>query len=142
LFKGTAAVALVGGMAWAAAVVFKKYQEGKMFEQMARGMKIKNDSLEELLRGLRESIDLLLQNEARSLYDKEFGDTTDPEQIARLKLGIKTFMGLIEKGAEIHPALKVPENVKNLFPDFSKLSLIESKIKQIANHEASQDKNT
>jgi hypothetical protein len=39
---------------------------------------------------------------------------------------------LIEKGAEVHPALMAPENVKNLYPDFKKLGSVESKIKQIA----------
>ncbi|GAL79539.1 hypothetical protein JCM19274_2047 [Algibacter lectus] len=38
---------------------------------------------------------------------------------------------LIEKGAEIHPALNQPEKVTNLFPDMKKLNIIESRIKKL-----------
>lgn len=38
---------------------------------------------------------------------------------------------LIGKGTEIHPSLMAPENVANLFPEISKLPLIESRIKKL-----------
>lgn len=37
----------------------------------------------------------------------------------------------LEKGAEINPALIVPEQVTSLFPDMSKLQTIEYRIKAI-----------
>jgi hypothetical protein len=55
-------------------------------------------------------------------------------------MGIKDLAGLIEKGAEIHPALTAPEDVKNLFPDFTKLELIESKQKLIPENNSAQEK--
>jgi hypothetical protein len=132
LYLGSvAAVTLVGGMAWSAAVVFKKYQEGKILEKSAESMDIQNEALKELKRGVARSVDLILKREAKSLQVQNFKDHTDNEQTTRLQMGIEKFMGLIGKGAEIHPALKAPESVKNLFPDFTKLSLIETRTKLI-----------
>lgn len=41
---------------------------------------------------------------------------------------------LIDKGAEIHPALNQPESVKNLYPKMDELQTLESKIKRIENN--------
>jgi hypothetical protein len=117
------AVGLVGGMASVAAKALKKHQEGKMFETLVKGLDVKNDAIQEVLRGLQVYVNLLLGVEAKKLNAKNFGESSNPEQEARVLNGIKLFMGLIEKGAEIHPSLKASESVKNLFPDFNKLSL-------------------
>jgi hypothetical protein len=117
------AVGLVGGMASAAAKAIKKHQEGKGFEQMVKGLDVKNEAIQEVLRGLQVYVNGLLGVEAKKLNTESFGDSANPEQETRLLHGIKLFMGLIEKGAEIHPSLKSSERVKDLFPDFSKLSL-------------------
>ena len=72
----------------------------------------------------------MIEAEARALYNESFeGD--DNEQIERLKLSIKMLSNLIEKGAEIHPALNQPEQVSNLFPDMKKLNSLESRIKKL-----------
>lgn len=44
---------------------------------------------------------------------------------------------LILKGTEIHPALSVPEDVENLFPNYTTLSFIESKTKKLASNNGS-----
>lgn len=130
LFLGSlAAVKLVAGMAWAAAVVLKKYREAEMFALHAESLRIKNEALVELKRGLEEQNRLILESEAKALQANNFEKNDNHEQVERLKLGIKTFMELIDKGAELHPALNAPQPVKELFPDLSKVELIESKQK-------------
>jgi hypothetical protein len=68
--------------------------------------------------------------EAIHLEKEAYGEE-NPERLERIKHSIEMMQGLLEKGAEVHPALMAPEQVKNLFPDFHKLGSVESKIKQI-----------
>jgi hypothetical protein len=117
------AVGLVGGMASAATKALKKHQEGKTFEHMVKGLDVKTEAIQEVLRGLQVYVNLLLGIEAKKLNAKNFGESANSEQEARLIHGIKLFMGLIEKGAEIEPSLKASAGVKDLFPDFSTLAL-------------------
>tara|TARA_B110000967_G_scaffold100579_1_gene103251 strand:- start:82 stop:972 length:891 start_codon:yes stop_codon:yes gene_type:complete len=125
-----AAVSLIGGLAWASAVVFKKIQEGRLIEKHVESLGVKNASLKEIQIKQKEALDLMIDAEANSLYNENFkGDNN--EQIGRLKLSIKMFSNLIDKGAEIHPALNQPESVKNLYPKMANLKGLESKIKKI-----------
>lgn len=126
-----AAVTLIGGLAWASAVVFKKIQEGRLFEKHVQSLGIKNESIKEIQLKQKEALNLMIEAEADNLYNDNFeGDNN--EQIERLKLSIKMFSNLIDKGAEIHPALNQPESVKNLYPEMTNLKNLESKIKKIA----------
>lgn len=125
------AVALVGALAWASAVVYKKVQEGRMFEEHVNGLKIKNESLDDLRNGQKQAIDLMIESEAQNLLLQHFKEEKDPEQYERLKMAIRTFAILIEHGAEIHPSLNAPEIVQNLFPKTNHLETIESQIKRI-----------
>jgi hypothetical protein len=118
------AVGLVGGMARAAAAALKKHQEGRMFEHMVKGLDVKKDAIQEILRGLQAYVDSLLVIQAKRLYAKSFGEPADPDGEARLLHGIKLFRGLIEKGAELRPSSKASESVRGSFPDFTKLSLM------------------
>jgi hypothetical protein len=124
------AVALVGGMASAATAALSKHQEGKMFEHMIQGLDVKNDAIQEVLRGLQIYVNSMLDIEAKKLRARNFGESSNPEQEERLLHGIKLFMGLIEKGGEIRTSLKASESVKTLFPDFSKLSLMGPRTQQ------------
>ncbi|MFC5044693.1 hypothetical protein ACFSTE_22440 [Aquimarina hainanensis] len=125
-----AAVTLIGSLTWSAAVIFKKFKEGQLIEQHVKSLEIKNDSLKEIQEKQKRALDLMIEAEARELYNESFeGD--DNEQIERLKLSVKMLSNLIEKGAEIHPALNQPEQVSNLFPDMKKLNSLESRIKKL-----------
>ena len=126
----TAAVTLIGSLTWSAAVIFKKIKEGQLIEQHVTSLKIKNDSLKEIQEKQKQALDLMIEAEAKSLYDESF-EGNDNEQIERLKLSVKMLSSLIEKGAEIQPALNQPEKVTNLFPDMKKLNIIESRIKKL-----------
>lgn len=132
VYLGSAsALTLVGGLAWSAAVVYKKINEGKIIEQYVKGLKIKNESLKEIRDAQKKAIDLMIDAEANQLYSENFKNGENNEQIERLKHTIKLLSEQLDKGAEIHPALNAPEQVSNLFPNMKHLELIESKIKKL-----------
>lgn len=125
------AVALVASISWAAAVVYKKTREARIFNKFADGLDVKNESMKDLELGISKLIEQVIEIEANAIH-KEYYDDKDHEQIQRIQLSIKLLSDLIQKGAEIHPALNQPEKVVNLFPDFNKLEKIESRIKKIS----------
>lgn len=129
---GATAVTVIASLVWASAVIYKKILEGKLLAEQVRGLKVKNDSLEDILKAQKVETDLMIQAEAEHISSEHFRENT-PENIERIKNSITTFADLIGKGAEIHPALVAPENVSNLFPDATKLIGVESKIKRLAN---------
>jgi hypothetical protein len=132
LIVGTpAAVTFIGGLAWAAAVVFKKAQEGLLVQQHVGSLKIKNDALDQIREAQGKLLNEMVEAEARHLDKETFAEDENPERLKRIQFAIESLQTLIEKGAEIHPALNAPENVSNLFPNFKNLGLVESKIKQI-----------
>jgi len=127
----TAAVQVVAGITWAAAVIIKKRHEAEIIGEHVRSLKIKNDSLEDLKDGQKKAMDLLLENEAKNIQDEFYKDTDNHENLGRLCWAIKTFADLIHQGAEIHPALNAPEPVQNLFPNLKQMDTITSRIKQL-----------
>jgi len=132
VFVGATAVTVVASLAWSASVIYKKIQEGRLLEQQVKSLKVKNESLEDVLKAQKAETEMMIQAEAEHISSEHFKENV-PENIERIKKSIATFADLIGKGAEIHPALIAPENVSNLFPDPTKLINIESKIKKIAN---------
>lgn len=132
VFVGASAVTLIASLTWASTVIYKKMQEAKMLNEQVRGLKVKNDSLEDILEAQKIETDLIIQAEAEFIASEYFKKNV-PENIERIKKSISTFAELIAKGAEIHPSLVAPENVSNLFPDPTKLIGLESKIKKLAN---------
>ncbi len=81
----------------------------------------------------KEYLALLIDTEARNIASTHIGEDAEPETVERLKYTIKEFAELIEKGAEIHPALQAPESVRNLFPNFKNILGIESKTQMLNN---------
>jgi hypothetical protein len=127
---GSTAVRVIASLVWSSAVIYKKIQEGKLLEQQVRGLKVKNDSLEDILKAQKAETELMISAEAQHI-DSEHFKKKAPENIGRIKNSITTFADLIGRGAEIHPALVAPESVSNLFPDPTKLVNLESKIKKL-----------
>lgn len=132
VFVGASAVTVIASLVWASAVIYKKILEGKLLAEQVRGLKVKNDSLEDILKAQKVETDLMIQAEAEHISSEHFRENA-PENIERIKNSITTFADLIGKGAEIHPALVAPEDVSNLFPDTTKLIGVESKIKRLTN---------
>ena len=124
-------VKIVGAIAWAAAVVRKKWVEGDLF--LAQASKLEAEAT--LLTGLAEATALAakrtLEIEAKKLRADFFDNREDPEALERMKNTIKTFADLIHRGAEIAPSLMQPEQATNVFPDFAHLGTIISKVQQI-----------
>jgi hypothetical protein len=131
VFIGAAAVTVVASLVWSAAVIHKKILEGKLLQEQIRGLKVKNESMEDVLKAQRAETDLMIQAEAEHIQSEHFKEKV-PENIERIKSSITTFADLIGRGAEIQPALVAPEDVSNLFPDPTKLVGLESKIKRLA----------
>lgn len=132
VFVGASAVSVIASLVWSSAVIYKKIQEGKLLVEQVRGLKVKNDSLEDILKAQKAETDFMIQAEAEHISSEHFQENK-PENIERIKNSISTFAELIGKGAEIHPALVAPEKVSNLFPNASNLLGLESKIKKLAN---------
>lgn len=126
------AVGLVGTIVWASAVIHKKRQEGRMFEEHVKSLELANAEKEAFLNAQKKQLELLIQTEASTISD-EYYKESNPEDLERLKHSIVTVSELINKGLEIHPSLNTPEKVSNLFPDFKNLNLIESVTKLLSN---------
>lgn len=124
-----AAVNLVAGICWAAAVIKKKNAEAKIFEAHAKTLDLKNEAIELLVNAQKAQLENILSAEAEAVASKHF-DHSDPETINRLKLSISTIANLIERGTKILPNAEKDE-IKNLFPDYTNLNLISSSIKQL-----------
>lgn len=131
VIKVGTALLLFTGLAWAGAVVAKKTIECENAYEVYRNAAARNDMLEELKRLNKAQIDLVIEQEAK-LIQQEYFNKEDNEQLERIKNSIYNISELIFKGTEVQPALAAPEDVKNLFPDFTRLPFIESKVKKIA----------
>lgn len=125
-----AAVSLLGGLAWAAAVVYKKAQEGRYLAETVRTKKIQNNNKVDIGETYKLILGMMVEAEATHLHSENF-KTDSPEQIERLKHCIKLLSEEMGKGAEVHPSLTAPENVVNLFPNMKNITGIESKIKRL-----------
>lgn len=126
-----AAVKLVGAICWSAAVIRKKRAEAKIFEEHARTLGLKNESLENIIVTQKEQLKHILQSEAEQIAHERY-TTSDPEVVERLKLSINTVSALIDKGVTILPQSRDNE-VRATFPAYTQLDLIESTIKQLKN---------
>jgi hypothetical protein len=124
------ALKLVAGICWAAAVIRKKRAEASIFEQHAKTLKLKNEALTSIIEAQQEQLKNILHSEAEAIANKEY-NLNDHETIERLKLSISTVSELIDRGVKILP-ISSDNELRKSFPDYKKLDLIESTIKQIA----------
>jgi hypothetical protein len=124
------AVKLIGGLVWAAAVIRKKKMEFKSFEQHIKRLKIKTESMVDMKDAQKKQLEDSLEAEADNLVS-QFYKNGNAEKIERVKYSIKLISELMDKGVEIHPALNASKEVGNMFPDFSNIRLIESRIQEL-----------
>jgi hypothetical protein len=123
------AVNLIGAICWSAAVIRKKKAEAKIFEEHAKTLGLKNDSLQTVIDAQKIQIKNIIEAEAQEIA-KEHYKLNDPEVINRLKLSLNTVNELIDRGTQILPSSDNKETIKS-FPDYSNLNLIESAIKKL-----------
>jgi hypothetical protein len=129
VFSSAPALLIIASAVWSACVIRKKWLEGNLLLENIRQMKIKTESLKDIQETNEKLLRDLTENEAKNILSENDLDDPEHEYKERVIYAIKTLSDLIDKGAEIHPAIMAPEEVKNLFPDFSSLDLIESKTK-------------
>lgn len=125
------ALNLLAGLVWAACVIRKKWKEGSILEETIKGMKVKNESLEDIRKAKKKIEDELISKEADNLLSTFDLDNTNNEYKNRLIYSITELAKLINDGVQVHPSLMAPEESKNLFPDYKNLDYIESKTKLI-----------
>jgi len=124
------AVKLIGGLVWAAAVVRKKKMEFKTFEQHVKCLEIKTESIVDLKDAQKKQLEISLEAEAGNLVSQFFRGE-NAEKTERVKYSIKLISDLMDKGVEIHPALNASKAIENMFPDYSNIRLIESRIQEL-----------
>ena len=130
------AVVVIGAAVWAAAVIRKKWHEGTILEQAARGLQVKNETLTDISAQLKIAAEAIVTVEATAIYENYFKNENPNDDLERIKETLRTFADLIDRGAEVHPALMQPEQAANLFPNFKALDTIVSAIKQLGDGEA------
>ncbi len=83
-----AAVAVIGSLAWSAAVVYKKYQEGKYLERLVDQQALSAEHKGNLIDATKKLTDMFIDAEAHHLYNEHFVNSgaVDFDQIERLKL--------------------------------------------------------
>ncbi|MBC7827207.1 MAG: hypothetical protein H7122_05650 [Chitinophagaceae bacterium] len=124
-----AAVKLVAGICWAAAVIRKKNAEAKIIEAGAKSLDLNNNVMKEIADGIIKQHKQLINDEAEALAAKYYS-TAEPEAVERLKLSINIFSVLMDKGIKILP-LPSKNEPEIKFPDYNLLNTIQSDIKQI-----------
>jgi hypothetical protein len=129
--EGATALALIGSLIWASAVIYKKLLEGKMMEQQLRALSIRTDSMSNVMDAQKEALAQVVQLEAEHIANNNFNER-QPENVERIKNSIELFASLLDKGAEIHPSIGAPESIANLYPSMKALPVIESKIKKLS----------
>ncbi len=84
--------------------------------EIVRGMKIKNESLEDFESALKKELDLHLRIELDSVYKAGKIPKKANEERQRIKHSIEIFGELLRKGLEVQPSLATPEKSRVLFP--------------------------
>lgn len=133
IIVGTAkALGFIAALSWSATVIFKKVQEAKYLETLAKSQIDQNQhrvqAMEEYHKIMRE---MIIEIEAKHIYLEHFNEEIENEKFQRIKFCLDLLSKEIARGAEIQPSLTAPEEVSNLFPDMKRIPTIESKVKRI-----------
>lgn len=136
ILLGTAAAAtVVSHVVKSAAIAYRRILENRMITAQIEGLEAKAESMQDIRDGLKKSLDMLVDAEARQLYDQFYrgnaDEQADNEQIERLKHSVESLAELMNKGAEVQPGLLMPPEVKQSFPDMKNLPALVSSIKAI-----------
>lgn len=126
------AVNLIGSLTWSATLIYKKYQESMIIEEIANQKQLENQHRKNLIDASKMLTDLIVEAEAEKIYDTYYlNGEVSAEQIERIKASVRMLSEEIGRGAEVNPSLTASEDVKNLFPDLKTLPTLESKTKKI-----------
>lgn len=128
---GQAAVTIVGSAVWAAAVIRKKFLEGEIAKKSLDVLQINTDVIESMKNQIDKELESMQSNEAENIFLQNGFNLDDNEYKSRCIYSVKELYKLILEGVEVHTSLTAPEEVKNLFPNFKILNIIESKIPKL-----------
>jgi hypothetical protein len=126
-----AAIKLVASITWAATYLRKKKAEAKIYEEYTKTLELKNDALSSIIDAQKQQLKNILEAEVQAIISEQYNHN-DPETLKRLELSINTTADLIDRGVKILPTSE-NDSIKELFPDYKNLNLIQSAIKQIKN---------
>jgi hypothetical protein len=129
---------VVGKIVWAAALVYKQVQDGKIRKEQVKQQKLKTANLEKLSELLQFEVDLVIDIESERIFSEHF-DQTEKDRLPAIKNSIKELAELISKGVEVQPALTAPVEVKGEYPDMKNLISLASKTKLLENPSAEDE---
>lgn len=130
-----AAVKIVSYLTHAAAYIYKKRIEIKLNETDYDKAKLEKNHMEIIVNANEKLLNMYIEKEARNLIDNNYSESKeDKELMMRVMTSVERLSALIEKGAEIRPALEVSDEIKDEFPDLRYLENLISKVKEIENN--------
>ncbi len=132
---GAAALKIVLDLLKQAFEARKIYYEGSILKENLRSLSLKNDTLQEFESAFEEKYNNDVESKARQIIANNNIADNQPEYIERLKLSIKTIVGLINEGAEFHPSLNAPDEVKEQFPNVEQYELKNNTILELTEGE-------
>ena len=95
-----------------------------------KGLKIKNEMSRGLLDAQEVFIKELVEKEGRAV-EADIFNGHERERCERIKNSVRVLAELISQGTLITPALEMPKENREKFPDFEKLGSLISETKQI-----------
>ena len=115
------AVSVVGAIVGLIYAVREKEIELRAKEETLNGLKIANDSLEDIRQAVKQERDLFYKAELAKLAETSKVAKDDNETIKRLENSISRMEKLLMRGLEVRPALTAKKDVVSLFPEPLKL---------------------
>ena len=143
--KTMAAVELVGKALKGAAIVYQEIQKGRilgqhvdLLKEHVREKKIKNEVAEVLGEAQKQLINQIVEREARVVEDAFF-DAHDNERLLRIQNSIRLLADLFDKGTTVYPALEMPKEKRDVFPDLKELGTFLSPLKELKEGDGKKD---
>jgi hypothetical protein len=143
--KTMAAVELFGKALKGAAIVYQEIQKGRilgqhvdLLKEHVREKKIKNEVAEVLGEAQKQLINQIVEREARVVEDAFF-DAHDNERLLRIQNSIRLLADLFDKGTTVYPALEMPKEKRDVFPDLKELGTFLSPLKELKEGDGKKD---
>lgn len=110
-----------------------------LIQEHINSLKIKTDTLEDIKSLNSKRIATLIEEEARLLEKDTYSDH-DEERVRRLQLAIRETSEMLLQGVSFIPSMSAPEEVKNSFPDYIGLNLVEQGIINVLSDKDTKEK--
>jgi hypothetical protein len=131
------AVGIVARTLKGAAIAYQEIQKGRaaavhvdLLKEHVRESQIKNDLANVLAEAERERIKAVIDRESKAVELDIFNNSHN-ERLQRIKHSVRTLAELFEQGATVSPALNMPQEEQDKFPDVDHLLTAAPPIKQL-----------